>query len=340
MRPGVAVKDVRGSSSPMWSSPGDEFDQRGHRAAQRRPHVATFGSWLRRRCRQSSLPREFWSDRSLRNSTVVTGVSRDTARAATGIDHRIVHESRSRSRWDQRRPARGTDQRGRGQRSAWRLPRSSFHEWRTRPLSDHYLVDAASANTTDDIHVASDLWGAGTDRLNRDFTAERSDQRWVADVSEFRCLDGKLFLAGIRDLHDRGLAAGRWATATTPPRSSPPSSWPSLAARVLETDRDGDHERGRRCSPGVPGGRLALVSPWWRNVVDGSERTRRPLSVVRGTRGNRTVASEERASVSERSLARSIGRRRRCLASCAAQRRDQGRQAGMLGIMLHSGRPI
>ena len=41
------------------------------------------------------------------------------------------------------------------------------------------------------------------DLLNRDFSAEHSDQRWVADISEFACLDGKLFLAGIVDLHDR-----------------------------------------------------------------------------------------------------------------------------------------
>ncbi len=40
------------------------------------------------------------------------------------------------------------------------------------------------------------------DLLQRDFTAAKSDLRWVADISEFRCTDGKLFLAGIRDLHD------------------------------------------------------------------------------------------------------------------------------------------
>ena len=44
------------------------------------------------------------------------------------------------------------------------------------------------------------------DLLERDFTAERSDQRWVADITEFACWDGKLFLAGIKDLHDQGLA--------------------------------------------------------------------------------------------------------------------------------------
>lgn len=51
--------------------------------------------------------------------------------------------------------------------------------------------------------------GAGTapagDLLERDFTAESSDLRWVADITEFACLDGKLFLAGIMDLHDRGI---------------------------------------------------------------------------------------------------------------------------------------
>lgn len=43
------------------------------------------------------------------------------------------------------------------------------------------------------------------DLLQRDFSAERSDLRWVADISEFACCDGKLYLAGIRDLHDHTL---------------------------------------------------------------------------------------------------------------------------------------
>lgn len=133
------------------------------------------------------------------------------------------------------------------------VPRSSFYEWRTRPLSDHYVADAWLANEAYDIHVASRRtygaprvhgqlrnkgihhsrkriarvmaecgfvgahgrrkWRRGKantapapDLLNRNFTADASDQRWVADVSEFKCVDGKLFLAGIKDLHDRGLA--------------------------------------------------------------------------------------------------------------------------------------
>jgi putative transposase len=133
------------------------------------------------------------------------------------------------------------------------VPRSSFYEWASRPLSMHYLDDAWLANDIYDIHQASrrtygsprvhgQLRNAGArhsrkrvarvmaecglvgahsrrkwrrgrpdtapapDRLNRDFTAEQSDRRWVADISEFACLDGKLYLAGIKDLHDQGLA--------------------------------------------------------------------------------------------------------------------------------------
>ena len=44
------------------------------------------------------------------------------------------------------------------------------------------------------------------DLLDRDFTADESDRRWVGDITEFKCVDGKLFLAGVLDLHDRSLA--------------------------------------------------------------------------------------------------------------------------------------
>ncbi len=43
------------------------------------------------------------------------------------------------------------------------------------------------------------------DLLQRDFSAEQSDLRWVADITEFACEDGKLFLAAIRDLHDHSI---------------------------------------------------------------------------------------------------------------------------------------
>jgi len=48
--------------------------------------------------------------------------------------------------------------------------------------------------------------GANNGSGGRDFTAAMSNLKWVADVTEFKCVDGKLYLAGILDLHDRGLA--------------------------------------------------------------------------------------------------------------------------------------
>jgi transposase InsO family protein len=40
------------------------------------------------------------------------------------------------------------------------------------------------------------------DLLERDFTAQRPNERWVADITEFATHDGKLYLAGILDLCD------------------------------------------------------------------------------------------------------------------------------------------
>lgn len=55
----------------------------------------------------------------------------------------------------------------------------------------------------------------GPDLIERDFTAGSSDERWVADITEFACCDGKLYLAGVLDLHDRGLAGWSMATRQT-----------------------------------------------------------------------------------------------------------------------------
>jgi transposase InsO family protein len=43
------------------------------------------------------------------------------------------------------------------------------------------------------------------DLLERNFSAAAPDQRWVGDITEFATGDGKLYLAGILDLHDRTL---------------------------------------------------------------------------------------------------------------------------------------
>jgi len=55
----------------------------------------------------------------------------------------------------------------------------------------------------------------GPDLIERDFTAEASNERWVADITEFNCRDGKLYLAGILDLHDRGMPGWSMSTRQT-----------------------------------------------------------------------------------------------------------------------------
>jgi putative transposase len=47
------------------------------------------------------------------------------------------------------------------------------------------------------------------DLLKRDFTAARPNMRWVADITEFPTGEGKLYVAGVRDLCHRGLVG--WA---------------------------------------------------------------------------------------------------------------------------------
>lgn len=53
--------------------------------------------------------------------------------------------------------------------------------------------------------------GGLADLLNRDFTATAPNQRWVADVTEFPTGEGKLYLAGVRDLFHRGIVG--WDTS-------------------------------------------------------------------------------------------------------------------------------
>ncbi len=55
----------------------------------------------------------------------------------------------------------------------------------------------------------------GPDLIGRDFTAKASNRRWVADITEFKCRDGRPHLAGILDLHDRGRAGWSMATRAT-----------------------------------------------------------------------------------------------------------------------------
>jgi putative transposase len=62
--------------------------------------------------------------------------------------------------------------------------------------------------------IRADLTGIPEDLYTRDFTATAPNQRWVADMTEFPTGEGKLHLAGIRDLFHGGIVG--WATGPGP----------------------------------------------------------------------------------------------------------------------------
>ena len=73
------------------------------------------------------------------------------------------------------------------------------------------------------------------DLVERDFTAVMSNLKWVADVTELKCVDGKLYLAGILDLHDRGLAG--WSMSE---RNNTDLVVNALVMALARRDPDGD----------------------------------------------------------------------------------------------------
>jgi putative transposase len=83
------------------------------------------------------------------------------------------------------------------------------------------------------------------DRIGRDFTAERSNQRWVADITEFKCTDGRLYLAGIKDLHDQGFAG--WSMGDRRPTDLVVNALVmALARRMPDGELIHHADRGRR----------------------------------------------------------------------------------------------
>ena len=59
------------------------------------------------------------------------------------------------------------------------------------------------------------LDASAPDLLQRDFSAGRPNERWVADITEFMTGEGKLFLAGVKDLYGRGLVGWSMGTRQT-----------------------------------------------------------------------------------------------------------------------------
>jgi putative transposase len=105
------------------------------------------------------------------------------------------------------------------------------------------------------------------DRLDRDFTAKRPNQRWVADITEFPTGEGKLHLAGVRDLCHRGLVG--WSMGAHPDAELVVDALvmalgpaePDSDGLVHHSDKGGAYMSGDFCSmAGVAGLRASLGS--------------------------------------------------------------------------------
>ena len=77
--------------------------------------------------------------------------------------------------------------------------------------------------------------GGDPNLLNRQFSADRPNKLWVADISEFPTGEGKLYLAAVRDLHHRGIVG--WDTAA---RQDSVSVVNALTMALARTGHPGD----------------------------------------------------------------------------------------------------
>ena len=167
------------------------------------------------------------------------------------------------------------------------VPRSSYYEWSTRPLSDHYLDDAWLANEIYDIHVASRrTYGAPRVRASsatrgRCHAASGSPGSWPSAASSART------------------AAGSGAGARpTPPRPGPAGA--GLHRRAFRSALGRGHHRvrvlGRQALPRRDQG---PPRPGPRRLVDGRTpdhrpRRRRPRHGAGPARARRRAAASRR----------------------------------------------
>ena len=88
--------------------------------------------------------------------------------------------------------------------------------------------------------------------VNRDFTAERPNEKWLTDITEIKASDGKVYLSPMIDCHDGMVVAHTAGTSPNaeparhdagsgpPPRCGPASvPWSTVTAVVITGGRDG-----------------------------------------------------------------------------------------------------
>ena len=62
---------------------------------------------------------------------------------------------------------------------------------------------------------AGEIGKVAPNLLDREFTADGPNQKWVTDVTEFRVAERKLYLSPVMDLFDRSIVAYSWGTSPT-----------------------------------------------------------------------------------------------------------------------------
>ena len=72
------------------------------------------------------------------------------------------------------------------------------------------------------VRVAEDL-------LDRDFSADAPNQRWVADITYLRTWEGWLYLVAVQDATAVGSSAGAWPITCAPSSSATRCRWRSRA---------------------------------------------------------------------------------------------------------------
>ena len=88
--------------------------------------------------------------------------------------------------------------------------------------------------------------------VNRDFTAERPNEKWLTDITEIKASDGKVYLSPMIDCYDGMVVAHTAGTSPNaeparhdagsgpPPRCGPASvPWSTVTAVVITGGRDG-----------------------------------------------------------------------------------------------------
>jgi putative transposase len=73
------------------------------------------------------------------------------------------------------------------------------------------------------VRIAEDL-------LDRDFSADAPNQRWVADITYLRTWEGWLYLVAVQDLYSRRIVGWSMAITCAPNSSATPCRWRYSAA--------------------------------------------------------------------------------------------------------------